>query len=281
MNYIRRFLFIIFGLDRYLRIIRTAYFPIFKTGLLRRNQVYDWHYFVKNLIRKGDVIIDIGANMGYYSFIFSRLVGNSGKVYSVEPVPPLVKQLRKQLMRQKNVRILPFALGDKKGKVLLSMPKEFPDKGYPHHGLFSIREDHTFTSDKFVFHSTQCKGSEVFADVDRIDYIKCDVEGYEKIILEDMKPLLIKLQPMVQVEIRDKNFLPLLNFFKRLGYKAYKLKDGTLIKLEDLSLHQQHYFDTLFVPPRHFVRIRPFINENPADRCLSQPIKQSDLQTNP
>lgn len=281
MNYIRRFLFIIFGLDGYLRIIRTVYFPIFKAGLLRGNQVYDWHYFVKNLIRQGDVIIDIGANMGYYSFIFSRLTRNSGKVYSIEPVLPLVKQLRQQLRKQKNVYILPFALGNKKGKVLLSMQEGFPDKGYPHHGLFSIQEDHTFTSDKFIFRSTQYKGSEVFADADRIDYIKCDVEGYEKIILEDMKPLLIKLQPMVQVEIRDKNFLQLLNFFKDLGYTAYKLKGSTLVKLENLPLHQQNHFDTLFVPPRHFVRIRLFTNEDPADRRLLQPVKQSNLQTNP
>lgn len=281
MNYIRRFLFVIFGLDGYLRIIRTAYFPIFKAGLLRRNQVYDWHYFVKNLIRKGDVIIDIGANMGYYSFIFSWLAGNSGKVYSVEPVPPLVKQLKKQLIKQKNVSILPFALGNKKGRVHLSMPEGFPEKGYPHHGLFSIREDRHFTSNKFVFHSTQCKGSEVFADVDRIDYIKCDVEGYEKIILEDIKPLLIGLQPMVQVEIRDENFLQLLNFFKGLGYKAYKLKENSLIKLEDLPFHQQNHFDTLFVPTRHFGRIRPFIKENHRDHHSSQPVKQSNLQPNP
>src|SRR3990172_1939329 len=43
--------------------------------------------FVKKIIHEGDIVLDIGANIGYYSLIFAKLVGKLGKVFSFEPEP--------------------------------------------------------------------------------------------------------------------------------------------------------------------------------------------------
>lgn len=261
MHYVRRLLFIALGMNGYLLLIRRTYFVIYKIGLLRRDPVYDWHYFVQNLIRKGDVIIDIGANMGYYSFIFSELTGNRGRVYSIEPVKPLIKQLTKQVRKQKNVSVLPMALGDEnKNQIRLNVPVEFRKTGYLRHGLLSIQDREDQQSGGFSFGAIQRKGSEVFNSLDRIDYIKCDVEGYEKAILEDMKPLLITHQPLVQVEIRNENFPHIVHLFEQLGYVGFKLEGKHLTALEDLPWNKQQSFDTLFVSSHRLSRIRPYIS---------------------
>jgi len=59
---IKLFIFKLLGIKNYLRILQRTYFVLYRTGFLKYNPAYSYHYFVKKLINKGDIIIDIGAN---------------------------------------------------------------------------------------------------------------------------------------------------------------------------------------------------------------------------
>ena len=73
------------------------------------------------------------------------------------------------------------------------------------------------------------KPSVLFGNLDRIDYIKCDVEGFEYIVLSDMKEILKKFKPIVQVEVWPDNKNNLLELFNELGYTPYKVHKYQLV----------------------------------------------------
>lgn len=70
--------------------------------------------WIRRLLRPGDVAIDIGANLGYFSAVMSQRVGAQGKVFAFEPVPRTLLQLHltKLANRSENLTIYPVAIGE-------------------------------------------------------------------------------------------------------------------------------------------------------------------------
>jgi FkbM family methyltransferase len=69
------------------------------------------------ILREGDVVLDIGANIGYYALVESQIVGKTGKVYAVEPVSSTFELLEENLQvnNANNVSSFNFAFGEKDG----------------------------------------------------------------------------------------------------------------------------------------------------------------------
>ena len=97
-----------------LRLSINGIYEEFETGI------------VKKLIKKGDVVVDVGANIGYYSLIFARAVGDNGKVFAFEPEPTNFDLLKKNLEINgyKNVVAINKAVSNIKGKVKLYVDSE-------------------------------------------------------------------------------------------------------------------------------------------------------------
>ena len=220
---IKRLIFKFLGLKNYLRILQRTYLFLYNTGLLKFTSTYQYHYFVKHLINKGDVIIDIGANLGYYSLLFARWTGDSGKVFSVEPVKVYNEIFNEQAKKYKNITLYPYALGTEEKTVeLVSSPHTgFLSTGLPH--IYDPQRDGKIEKQEFKFEAQMKKPSVLFSNLDKIDYIKCDIEGFEYIVLSDMKEILRKFKPIVQVEVWPDNKNSLLELFNELGYTPYKV----------------------------------------------------------
>jgi FkbM family methyltransferase len=71
-------------------------------------------------VRQGDVVLDIGAHFGYFTLLFSRLVGESGRVVSFEPTPSTFAVLQKNTVDVSNVTILNMAAGRESGRLTIS-----------------------------------------------------------------------------------------------------------------------------------------------------------------
>lgn len=96
-----------------------------KCGLTRlasrilRSDAYEkrFHDGMIALIRPGDIIWDVGANVGHYAEQFSELVGPAGRVYAIEPSPVNLRPLRDRLTSRKNVTVIALGLGDREAIV--------------------------------------------------------------------------------------------------------------------------------------------------------------------
>ena len=138
----------------------------------------------KKLVSKGMNVIDIGANIGYYTLLAAKLIGEKGKVFAFEPEPRNYALLLRniELNGYKNVIALQKAVSNKTGKVKLFLDRLEPGA----HSLYKVREHateaiavDTISLDDFF------KGKEF-----PIDVIKIDVEGAEMTILLGMTKII-------------------------------------------------------------------------------------------
>ena len=72
------------------------------------------------------------------------------------------------------------------------------------------------------------RGSELFASLDRIDLIKCDIEGYELVVMTEMRPLLERHRPTVLIETGGDNRPRIVALFGSIGYDGYVLSEGAM-----------------------------------------------------
>ncbi|MEP6845801.1 MAG: FkbM family methyltransferase [Panacibacter sp.] len=249
------------GLARYLQLLQTFFIAYYKSGALKWSEKYKWHYFVKKIISPTDTVIDIGANLGYFSFIFSNILNENGNLYSVEPVKPYRELLERVLPKKPNITIYPFALGNSnEGPVKLGMPPFLQKLQYLRHGTVTILKDENISVDQLIFESDIRKGSEVFSNLQKLDYIKCDIEGYETVVFPELRPLLEKHKPLVQLETWGEQLPIMLSFFKGLGYTPYNLQNNKLTNCDQLSMEQTASSDILFVPEQRIKKVERYFS---------------------
>lgn len=136
--------------------------------------------FFKKLIKKGMVVVDIGANIGYYTLLAARLAGEEGKVFAFEPEPYNYRLLCRNIEVNKYRNVIPArkAIFSKTGKIEL-----FLDTG--NLGGHSLSEANVDNGASIIVEATSL--DDYFKNTDhKIDVIKIDVQGSEMEVLEGM-----------------------------------------------------------------------------------------------
>ena len=245
----RKLLWRALGTERYLAYASRLYLSLEISGL-------NWKrdpelFFLKRLVRPGDRCLDIGAYLGYYTVFLSRLCGPQGRVWAVEPVPLFSRILRRNAaaFAQNNIRIFPFALGAENRQVRMGTP-DVP--GQFGHGRTRVVDDAPAGPETVYlqfFDAEMRTPGELLREVGSVDFIKCDVEGYELNIFPRLQAVLRRSRPTVQVEINTaKNRAAMLSFMDGLGYAAYGLRSGDLMPLPDEEALSFEESDFYFLP---------------------------------
>jgi FkbM family methyltransferase len=152
----------------------------FRFELLMSWFEYDSVRWCRHLVRPGMTVVDVGAHIGYYSRLLSEMVGSQGQVLAFEPDPENFATLTSNLSppRYSNVQAFNCALSDRDGVLPLHR-----SLGNSNHSLLAgytesqeTVEVETVTLDAFL----AARG------IDRVDFIKIDVEGAEPLVLAGM-----------------------------------------------------------------------------------------------
>lgn len=202
--------------------------------------------FISSYLKKGDIVFEIGANIGLHALEEAGAVGNSGKVYAFEPSPYTFEIFQKNILLNKfsNISAHNIGLSDRKSTMKLNVSKNYDawntlvDKTK----LLNNKEifDDTVevklnTIDDFIIE----ENIEKF----RIKIVKIDVEGWEKFVIEGGHNLLTEYAPLLMIEFDENNTWAagytgqhLYDQITSYGYLIYKLENGTLIN-EPKRLH--------------------------------------------
>ncbi len=185
---------------------------------------------IKQTLRPGDVFVDVGANIGYYTLQASQAVGFGGLVLAFEPSPSNLGVLGRHVALNacENVLIFSEALSDHDGVARLSLPLYFnpgvcslgvgPSADGTFHEGFTVTSTRRF--DK-VWQSLQLNRS--------VKLIKIDAEGHELHVIRGMEQLLqstTDLQIVCELSPESYSLGEFIRHMQKLGFSAECLRDG-------------------------------------------------------
>lgn len=178
---------------------------------------------LKDRLTPGATFIDIGANVGYYSVLASRMVGSMGAVHCFEIDPRPLRCLRRNASKSplRNIYVHEVAVGDREGEAVLRQEKEC--------GNSSV---HASGSGRRVALTTLDAWQESQPLLGQITAIKVDIEGGELLGLMGARKLMARHQPTIVCEccpqLQERaghGHDELLQFFEAVGYEVEPVED--------------------------------------------------------
>ena len=204
--------------------------------------------FLLRFLKKGNVVIDVGAHVGFYSMLASALVGEEGQVHSFEPTPWTFDLLMQNTNKLSNIVLNNNAASDRKDSI------PFKDYG-PGYGAYNTAHKNGSILNKkaktiiikTIALDDYCEDKNI-----RPDFIKLDAEGHEYAILNGMNRLFEKTRPLVALEVvgsdewadnRERS----IEFLMDKKYKPYEMSLDGFISPHIIKKNYK-YDNLLFVP---------------------------------
>ena len=222
--------------------------------------------FLSKVIGKDMICLDIGANQGFYTVFLSRKVGRNGKVFAFEPLPGEFRKLKQNLRinRCSNIVMERMAIGACDGiadmfvcldghgsrSSMRTPPEEVTART-------QVEKVPITTVDRYVQRNK----------IKRIDFIKIDVEGAERDVLESSREVFSQLRPLVMIEMADvtthqfgyravENY----HFLERHGFKLFEFSRSG--NLKPARPKDQYRENLIALPNEKLHMISDFMEKN-------------------
>ncbi len=217
---------------------RIAPLEILNFGSLEKNEAA----MAIRLIREGDTVFDIGANIGWYTLTLSRLFKRLN-ISAFEPIPETFRQLKRHaaVNGARSARLFNFGFSDK------AETKTF---------YFSPRNSVNASAADLAAggRKVRCKVRRLddFARGKQIDFIKCDVEGAELLVFKGGLKTIARCRPVIFTEMLRKWAAPfgyhpneIIDLLGGLGYRCFTTKGRKLIpfgRMTDKTVETNFFF---------------------------------------
>jgi len=226
-------------------------FTLYMHGEFEKNEIS----FCEKFITKNSIVLDIGANIGLHTVFFSKWAYD-GMVFSFEPSHSTFNSLIKNVSNDQNV--YPLNLGLSNHNSILKF-YESSDNAY------SSLKDTKRKSVVKITNIISYRLDDLFLklNLEKIDFVKIDVEGFENEVILGMEQMIKKYQPIIYCEIYkgvDSNLEPniTINYLINCGYDAFVVKGNELRKFVK---HEDEFHNYFFVPSLN-VSLYSFLNKH-------------------
>jgi FkbM family methyltransferase len=214
--------------------------------------------FYRKLSRPGGMIVDIGAHVGDTTVPMGLAVGKEGLVLGIEPNQYAYKILETNASLNKEItNILPhcFAATEKEGIVTFN----YSDASFCNGGFLSQirnkRHRHNYTLDVKGLNLEKFLLDNHANDLEKLDLIKIDAEGYDKEIIKTLPRILAKYKPQLMVEcykrLTQEERDDLYDTISGFGYELYLLENFKMFhqleKIEKHNMNDRKHFEMLAV----------------------------------
>jgi len=225
------------------------------TYFLGRWYDLEMQLFLSDLIKRGDTVIDVGANRGMFALAASRLLGDLGKVICFEPNPGCLRLLNQEIVSNdiKNIVVHPVGLGEREEELALSVP--FISSGEGTFGTSQYGEEATYKIKAKIM-----KGDDLLGEQNPC-LIKIDVEGFECNVIAGLTKTINRHHPIIVTEVVPEllgacgfSVADLVRLMQRNGYEGYKLslttKSGRYTwGVAPLSTADSSHYDAVWIHP--------------------------------
>ena len=206
---------------------------------------------IQRLISNDAIIFDVGANVGFYTIELAKWVNKNGRVIAIEPEEQNLNALKWRIKRKnlgEKVIVEDAVASDIVGEAFLNIRKDHPG-------------DHYIASDGIITKSVTLDHLVLKHKLERVDFIKIDVQGAELMVLRGCKQVIKKFSPILMIEI-DQTSLhrhhtdvkTLISQLSDLGYQFNISVGENLIqaiepsKVQELANVKDNYFDLICLP---------------------------------
>ncbi|MAW33134.1 MAG: hypothetical protein CMK56_01855 [Proteobacteria bacterium] len=198
-------------------------------------------------VKKNEIVIDVGANFGMYTYPLSKIVGDSGRVFAYEPIPFTFRTLTK-IIRKLSIRSVSLsnkAVSDKRGKVTFAVPLQTSGQLMAGQAHFVNRNDDHPGKETQVrwkhLTSLTCETITLDEDIDAsldVSFIKIDIEGAEYFAFKGATRIIKNSTPSILIEINpwfldgfEITLDDLVGPFYKLGYELFRYQSQKLRKM--------------------------------------------------
>lgn len=207
------------------------------------------------LVRAGDVCLDVGAAGGAHLLVMARRVGDAGRVIGVEPRPGSLRSLRRLVSLSglaDRVELCSVALADRVGEQRLRVPVVPTRAHLRGTSVGRIPAFARLPSLEIEVPTTTLDALVAAEGLERVDVVKCDVEGAELLVLAGATEVLGRMRPIVILEADDLHqqrfdatAQDVVDAVRSHGYRVYRYRRGGLEPVSGVVPDEDDY---VFLP---------------------------------
>lgn len=232
-------------------------FYIEKISLVKRHLFFVDTYeeiesqIIQRIVGAGDYAFDVGASFGWYTILMSKLVGNSGKVFAFELVPHIAEECRYNISLNQldnNIVVEGVALGEEDGIVEYIYSEDLGlgnlnPKGLTGGGIMKTGQGKITSLDNYM----ERKG------IQKVNFIKCDVDGAEVLFLRGARKTISFHQPVIIIEASGAHGRPscyeIFSELSQCGYAFFSLHYKKRLKPIERHEFNEHFKENILCLP--------------------------------